>query len=56
MVGLSWLNVLAGIWLVIAPWVLAYQTTAPKVNDVVVGVVVAVTALLVATGEPRTAS
>lgn len=53
MTGLSWLNVLAGIWLVIAPWVLAYETTGPKVNDVVVGVVVGVTALVVAVSEPR---
>jgi hypothetical protein len=31
---LSGLNVLAGAWLVIAPWVLGYWTSDPRWNDV----------------------
>lgn len=48
MTGLSWLNVLAGIWLIIAPWILGHQTLASKINDVVLGVVVMVVGLIVA--------
>lgn len=33
----SALNVLAGIWLVIAPWVLGYSTAASRWNDVACG-------------------
>ena len=43
-VGLSGLNVLAGIWLIIAPWVLTYGARDPKWNDVVFGAIVAVLA------------
>lgn len=39
-VGLSGLNVLAGIWLIIAPWVLVYGARDPKWNDVVFGAIV----------------
>jgi hypothetical protein len=38
----SWLNVLAGIWLIIAPFALHYETAAQQWNSVVVGIVVAV--------------
>lgn len=38
---LSWINTLAGIWLIIAPFVLKYAFNAPRWNDVIVGVVVA---------------
>ncbi len=52
MTGLSWVNVLAGIWLVIAPWVLGYTSTAAKVNDVLLGVVIGVVALIIAVSPP----
>ena len=38
---LSWVNVLFGLWLIIAPFVLGY-TGAPRTNDIIVGIVVAV--------------
>jgi hypothetical protein len=37
--------VLAGIWLIIAPWVLAYVSSDPRWNDVVFGAIVACFAL-----------
>ena len=55
MTGLSWLNVLAGLWLIIAPWILGYQTAAAKVNDVILGVVVGIIALIIAVSRPQTA-
>jgi SPW repeat len=41
---LSGLNVLAGAWLIIAPWVLGYSAGDPKWNDVVFGAIVVVLA------------
>lgn len=42
----SWLNLVLGIWLVLAPFVLQYSdVTTPLWNDVVVGVIVAALAL-----------
>ncbi len=55
MTGLSWLNVLAGIWLIIAPWILGYQTLGAKINDVVLGVIITVVALIVALAPLQTA-
>ncbi len=39
------LNVLAGIWLIIAPWVLAYTNGDPYWNDVLFGALIAIFAL-----------
>jgi SPW repeat len=39
-VGLAGLNILAGIWLIIAPWVLNYSSADPRWNDVVFGAIV----------------
>jgi hypothetical protein len=50
---LSGLNVLAGIWLIIAPWVLGYSARDPRWNDVVFGIIVAGLALIRATGGYR---
>ena len=36
----SGLNILAGIWLIIAPWVLNYSSRDPRWNDVVFGAIV----------------
>lgn len=52
-VGLSGLNVLAGIWLIIAPWVLGYSRSDPRWNDVVFGIIVAVLALIRVSGAYR---
>lgn len=56
MTGLSWLNVVAAIWLIIAPWILSYQTAAAKANDVILGVIVGVIALIVAVSRPEAAT
>ncbi len=55
MTGLSWLSVLAGIWLIIAPWILNYQTAAANANDVILGVIIGVIALIIALSRPQTA-
>lgn len=49
----SGLNVLAGIWLIIAPFVLGYQSGDPIWNDVVFGAIVAVLALARVAGAQR---
>jgi SPW repeat len=54
-IALSGLNVLAGIWLIIAPWWLGYTSGDPKWNDVVFGIVVAVLAAVRAGGAFRAA-
>lgn len=52
-VGASGLNVLAGIWLIIAPWVLGYGAGDPKWNDVIFGIIVAAIGLTRALGAYR---
>ena len=44
-ISLSGLNVLAGIWLIVAPWVLNYRVGDPKWNDVIFGAAIAILAL-----------
>lgn len=51
--GVKWasgLNVIAGLWLIISPWVLANRASATYWDDVIVGVVVAVLAFIRAAG------
>lgn len=43
---ISVLNVLAGIWLIIAPFVLLYGNSTALINDIVLGIVIAVFALI----------
>jgi hypothetical protein len=43
---LSALNVLAGIWLIIAPFVLLYGNSTARINDIVLGIVIGVFALI----------
>lgn len=43
--SLSWINAVLGLWLIIAPFILAYSSVAAAMwNDIIVGVVVAVLA------------
>lgn len=42
----SFLNVLAGIWLIVAPWVLGYTSSRAHWNEVIFGIVVGVLALI----------
>ena len=42
---LDWINVVAGLWLVIAPFILGYSVVAAALwNDIIVGIVVVVLA------------
>jgi hypothetical protein len=42
---LSWINVLLGIWVLISPWALGYQTVpAPLWNNVILGIIVIILA------------
>jgi hypothetical protein len=50
----SALNVVAGVWLIIAPWVLIYSTADPRWNDVVFGAIVTLFALVRVSGAHRT--
>ncbi|MGB0098356.1 MAG: SPW repeat protein [Solirubrobacteraceae bacterium] len=50
---LSALNVLAGAWLVIAPWVLGYWSSDPRWNDVACGAAVSLVALISLAGAFR---
>ena len=49
----SGLNVLAGAWLVIAPWVLGYWTSDPRWNDVACGAAIALLAVIRLAGAFR---
>ena len=49
----SGINVLAGIWLIIAPFVLGYNDGDPHWNDIVFGAIVAVLALARVAGAYR---
>ncbi len=53
--GPAWLVVLFGIWVVIAPFVLGYspQMASAVANDIIVGIVVLVLALVRAVGVGR---
>jgi hypothetical protein len=51
-IGLSGLNVIAGIWLIIAPWVLGYSKD-PYWNDIVFGAIVGLLALIRISGAYR---
>lgn len=55
LVGLSWINLLLGIWLIVSPFALAYANM-PKAtwNNVVFGVVVIILAIWSAAATPAT--
>jgi hypothetical protein len=43
---LAWINVLAGIWLIISPWVLGFQAnSAATWSAVITGIIVGLVAL-----------
>ena len=54
--GLCGLNILAGIWLILAPWILDYSARDPLWNDVVFGAIVGLLALVRVGGALRDAS
>jgi K+-sensing histidine kinase KdpD len=42
----SWLNVLAGVWLIIAPFALHFESNGQRWNSIVAGIVIAILALI----------
>ncbi len=46
-------NVLTGLWLLAAPWVLGYEYALPIINDMVVGALVIILALVEGRIEAR---
>lgn len=54
MKALNWVLVLAGIWLIISPWVLGYSSlTGAMGNSVILGVIVGVIGLVQALGGKK---
>jgi len=54
MKALNWVLVLAGIWLIISPWVLGYSSLAGAMgNSVILGVIVGVIGLVQALGGKK---
>ena len=51
--NVRWANFLPGAWLLLAPWVLGYDATAPVVNSMIVGVLVIGLSLVRGTVEQR---
>jgi len=50
----SWVNVVLGVWLIIAPFVLGYSGSAtPLWNDIILGVIIAILAWTSATSTRR---
>lgn len=44
-IWLSWVNLIAGIWLIISPFVLGYANTSSSANDIILGIIVGVIAI-----------
>ncbi|HUD44658.1 MAG TPA: SPW repeat protein [Patescibacteria group bacterium] len=44
-IWVSWINVVGGVWLIIAPFVLGYSGRASMWNDIILGLIVAVFAI-----------
>lgn len=54
---LAWVNVVLGVWLIVAPYVLSYSTTSTALwNDIIIGVLVAIVALIGALGSEKAAT
>lgn len=54
-VWMSWVNVVAGIWLIISPFLLSYNTAGSKWNSVIFGIVAIILSLW-SMGETATSS
>jgi hypothetical protein len=42
----EWLNLIAGLWVIVSPWILGFQGTTAMTVHVVIGIVVAVLAAI----------
>ena len=52
-VWLSWLNAIFGIWLIIAPFVLAYAGATARTNDIILGIIVLILGVWSSAMTPR---
>jgi hypothetical protein len=41
----SWVNILIGIWLIVAPWVIGYSVGSARAEDVLLGIAISLVAL-----------
>lgn len=39
---LSWVNVILGFWLIVAPFILGYPIATPRWNDIILGIIIIV--------------
>lgn len=50
-VGLSWINALLGVWMIISPWIYGYAANAAWLwNSIILGIIVVVLGVWSATG------
>jgi len=55
LIGAGWFQILCGIWVLIGPFVLGYSGLAvAKANDVTVGIIVLIVAIIESIGMART--
>ncbi len=51
--GLRWINVLLGVWLLAAPWVLGYEGATPKIQSMLAGALIAALSLVRGEADKR---
>ena len=49
---LSWVNVILGFWLIVAPFILRYPIATPRWNDIILGIIIIVLSVWSATSAP----
>ncbi len=55
--GLSWINAILGVWLIVAPFVLRFSSTmSTRWNDIVIGIAVAIFSVWSALTTPARAT
>jgi hypothetical protein len=54
--GPAWTNMILGIWIIIAPWVLGYRGTPGVANDISIGTLIVAFSMTRAAGRMATAS
>ncbi len=55
-VGLSWINLILGIWVIISPWVIGYSANSSAMWDhIIVGIIIGILAIVSAVGPSRAA-
>jgi hypothetical protein len=55
-VGLSWINALLGIWMILSPWIYRYAANRPRLwNSIIMGIIVVILSVWSATATRRRA-